>query len=108
MMDETIAGLPCQKKIADMTPQEKENLQRWLLIMWKRLEHGLGRALFAAGVEDAPTKQQEDAMMRILWKSLFRIPLWEILKDEEHAKAFIDGGLVPTSIDEIFQRYRDA
>lgn len=107
-MQDTIEGLPCQRKISELTPQQKENLQRWLQIMWTRLEHGLGRALFVAGVLDAPTPEQEQKMMKIIWNSLFRVPLWEILQDEEAARAFIEGDVAPTTMEDIFQWYKDA
>ena len=89
--------------LADISPERLRRIQEWLILAFKKMEYGLLKGLDVAGVNVNLTPSQVQAITSTLWNTTFRVPVIELLQEDEIYKQLKEQKIRPMTCDDIFE-----
>lgn len=102
-MDNDFVDNMVGKPIADISPERLSRIQRWLIIVYKKIEYGLLTGIDQSGANVSLSHHQLQVITSSIWNAVFRVPVIEIIQEEDIAKQLLTQKIRPMTCDEIFQ-----
>lgn len=89
------------KPLAEIPEERLERIQRWLMIVYKKMEYGLSKGVEKSGVTPL-TRSQIQTITSEIWNCAFRVPVFELIDEEEIAAQLLAQKIRPMTSDDIF------
>jgi hypothetical protein len=67
----------------------------------ERVTHGLAHVFAHLGIMP-PSAEKQEEICAIMWDTLFRKPVWELLEEKELAQSCKEAGVKPVCMDELY------
>jgi hypothetical protein len=101
IMDQDFLNGFISKPLTEIPTERLERIQRWLMIVYKKMEFGLSKGIEESGM--APlTRTQIQTITSEIWKCAFRVPVFELIDEEEIATQLLTQKIRPMTTDDIF------
>jgi hypothetical protein len=100
-MDQDFVDAFVNKPIADIPPEQLERIQRWLIIVFKKIEFGIINGFQELG-KPPLTHSQLEKLTSSIWETTFRVPIIELLQESEITNQLLTQKIRPMSVDDIF------
>ena len=81
--------LPKGPDLDELLSTKEGRREVWLFIMRERIAHGLARVWCAMELP-LPSKEAQEHICSLMWDSLLRKPLWELLDESDQAKSLLE------------------
>ena len=81
--------LPKGPDLDELLSTREGRREVWLFIMRERIVHGLARVWCTLELP-LPPKETQEQMCALMWDSLLRKPLWELLEEADQAKSLLE------------------
>jgi hypothetical protein len=103
-MDQDFVDNLIGKPIAEIPQEQLDRIQRWLIIVFKKIDYGLIEGLKNIGYDPSVlTKTQLEILTSSIWNAVFKVPIFEILGKEEIAEQLLSQKIRPMTCDDIFK-----
>lgn len=102
-MDKEFKDCMISTPLADIPAERLKRIQEWLILAFKKMEFGVVKGLDAAGVNVNLTPSQLQVITSTIWNTTFRVPVLELLQEEEIYKQLKEQKIRPMTCDDIFE-----
>lgn len=82
------------------TEQGKHAILYWMMKQW--IPIGLAK-VWAALDLDSLTEDQQEIACSIMWNTIMRSTIWQILEEKKLAQQISKSGLIPSSAEELYK-----
>ena len=91
------------KPIADIPKERLERIQRWLIIVYRKIEYGLINGITNANLPPL-SRSNMQAITSEIYNTVFRVPIFELLLEEDIATQLLTQKVRPMTVDDIFNK----
>lgn len=99
-MDSDFLNAFIQTPIADIPEERLKRIQQWLIIVFKKMEYSLSKSLSQQNINLSRTQIQ--SITSDIWNGTFRVPVLEMIQEEEIASQLLNQKIRPMTVDDIF------
>jgi len=78
----------------------------YLYVMRERITHGLAEIFAYLGLP-IPSPDKQETACQMLWETLFRRPVWEILEERDLVEQMKKSGVIPTDADGLMKMHTE-
>jgi hypothetical protein len=94
------------KPIADIPKERLERIQRWLIIVYRKIEYGLAQGINNANLPPL-SRSNMQAITSEIYNTVFRVPIFELIQEEEIATQLLTQQIRPMTVDDIFHKLNE-
>lgn len=92
------------KPIADIPKERLERIQRWLIIVYRKIEYGLINGITNANLPPL-SRSNMQAITSEIYNTVFRVPIFELIQEEEIATQLLTQKVRPMTVDDLFNAF---
>jgi hypothetical protein len=91
-----------KEDVEELCKTKEGRREVWLYFMRERITHGLARVFYELGIE-IPTTEKQERACEIMWDTILRVPIWQLIEDRELAENLKKSGIKPMGADDLYK-----